>query len=75
MLSCSCALGPQRQATFEQGRHALFAKIALVAEELAGEILRELRHRCAALRNQLREREHDAMTVKRGQRPAPGIRG
>jgi hypothetical protein len=44
--------GQQRQATFEQSRRALF-KIALVTEELAGEILRALVHglgffRCAA---------------------------
>ena len=46
-------LGQQRQATFEQSRRALFAKIALVTEELAGEVLRALVHglgffRCTA---------------------------
>ncbi len=36
--------GHQRQSTFEQGRRALLAEIALVAEELASEVMRELLH-------------------------------
>ena len=36
--------GQQHQTPFEQGRRALFAEIALVTEELAGEGLRQLLH-------------------------------
>src|SRR5215469_4062448 len=39
--------GQQHQTPFEQGRGALFAEIALVAEELAGEVSGELLHRRA----------------------------
>jgi hypothetical protein len=44
---------------------ALLAEIALIAEELAGETLCELRHRRSALCDQLRERESNAMPVQR----------
>jgi hypothetical protein len=41
--------GQQHQSPFEQGRRALFTEVALIAKELASEILRELFHRHAVV--------------------------
>src|SRR5689334_17493128 len=68
--------GQQHQTPFEQGGGALFAEIALVAKELAGEVSGELFHRGAIMNVAGGELErHDFMEVIEHQMQLPSRPG